>query len=66
MTAFIVAVTVHTRGAVPTRTVLVRHPGAHHPGRLGHVDRGDPLVNALVLLVLDLPRFLHSQATSSS
>ena len=45
---------------------LIRHPGAHHPGRLGHIDRGDPLVNALVLLVLDLLRFLHSQATSSS
>ena len=52
-------------GAAPAWPVLVRHPGAHHSGRLGHIDRGDPLPDPLVLLVLDLLRFLHSQVTSS-
>ena len=46
------------------RPVLIRHPGAHHPGRLRHVDGGDPLVHPLILLVLDLPRFFHGPGTS--
>ena len=37
-------------GAGPGR---VRHPGAYHPGVLGHVDRGHPLIDPLVLLVVD-------------
>ena len=32
-------------------------PDAHHPRRLGHVDRGHPLEHPLVLLVLDNLRF---------
>ena len=55
-----------TRVPDEARPGLIRHPGADHPGCLGHVDRGDSLVNTLVLLVPDLLRFLHSQATSSS
>ena len=43
----------------PAGPVLIRHPGAHHPGRLRHVHRGDPLVNPLVLLVFHLLRLLH-------
>ena len=38
---------------------LVRHPGAHHPARLGHIDRGDPLHDLLVLLDLNLDGLLH-------
>jgi hypothetical protein len=43
----------------PARPGGMRHPGAHHPGRLGHVDRGDPLQDLLVLLVVDLLRLAH-------
>jgi hypothetical protein len=41
-------------GAGPGR---VRGAGAHHPGVLGHVDRGHPLVDPLVLFVVDHLRF---------
>lgn len=34
--------------------IPARHPSAHHPRRLGHIDRGHPLQDLLVLLVLDL------------
>jgi ABC-2 type transport system ATP-binding protein len=44
--------------AAEGRTVFVS-PGAHHSRRLRHVDRGDPLQDLLVLLVLDLLRFHH-------
>jgi hypothetical protein len=40
----------------------VRHPGAHHPRSLRHVDRGDPLQDLLVLLILDLLRLQHHRA----
>jgi hypothetical protein len=46
-------------GAALARPRRVRHPGAHHPRRLGHIDRGDPLQDLLVLGVLDLLRFHH-------
>jgi hypothetical protein len=41
-------------GDALARCGLVRHPRAHHPRRLGHVDRGDPLHDLLVLFDLDL------------
>ena len=45
----------------PARPAVVRDPGADHPGRLGDVDRGDPVPGPLVLLVLDyLLRLLHA------
>ena len=49
-TAPMVAATVHTvlRRTGPRR---VRRAGAHHPRRLGHIDRGDPLKDPLVLLI---------------
>ena len=37
------------------RAVLIRDPGAHHPGRLRHVDRGDPLPDPLVAPRLQPP-----------
>ena len=43
----------------------MRHPGAHHPGLFGYVNRGHPLQNLLVLLVLDLLRLHHRLARSS-
>src|SRR5205814_10310764 len=39
--------------------VLLGDPGAHHPGPLRHVDRGDPLPDPLMLLLVNLPRLLH-------
>ena len=45
--------------------LLIRQPGTHHPGRLGDVDRGDPIPHPLVLLVRqDLLRFFHGPGTS--
>ena len=41
-------------GDALARLGLVRHPGADHPRRLGHIDRGDPLHDLLVLVDLDL------------
>jgi hypothetical protein len=38
----------------------VRHPGAYHPGGLGHIDGGDPLEDLLGLLDLDLDRWQES------
>ena len=32
-----------------------RHLGAHHPRRLGHVDRGHPVQDLLVPLIRHLP-----------
>jgi hypothetical protein len=49
-------------GTAPAGPCLIRHPGAHHPGRLGHVNRSNPLPDHLVLLVLNLLRLLYSQA----
>ena len=46
------------------RAVLIRDPGADHPGRLRHVDGGDPLPGPLVLLVFNLLRLLHGQPAS--
>ena len=46
-------------GQAPTRPGRMRHPGAHHPRRLGHIDRGHPLPGLLVLLILDLLRLPH-------
>ena len=43
-------------GDAPARLGRVRHAGAHHPRRLGHVDRGDPRHDLLGLLDLDLSR----------
>ena len=37
----------------------MRHPQAHHPGGLGHVDRRDPLDDLFVLIDLHLDRLLH-------
>jgi hypothetical protein len=48
--------------AAPARPVLIRDPGAHHPGPLRHVDRGDPLPDPLVLLIRDLPWYFHDPA----
>jgi hypothetical protein len=45
----------------------VRHAGAHHPRRLGDIDRGDPLHDLLVLVDLDLlARLLARWHRSSS
>ena len=33
--------------------------GAHHPGVLRHVDRGDPVMDPLVFLVVDHLRSAH-------
>src|ERR1017187_3043876 len=49
-------------GAPLPRPGRVRHPGAHHARSLRHVDRGDPLQDLLVLLVLDLLRLQHLRA----
>jgi hypothetical protein len=57
MIALVVAATSDTR--------VVRHPRAHHPRRLGHVDRGDPLHDLLVLVDLDLPAVCNHQRSSS-
>jgi len=43
-------------GAGPRR---VRRASAHHPRRLGHIDRGYPLKHPLVLLILDHLRLAH-------
>jgi hypothetical protein len=53
--------TVHTvlrraPGAGPGR---VRGAGAHHPGVLGYVDRGDPVMDPLAFLVVDHLRSAH-------
>ena len=60
-TAFIRAFTVHTvlRRAPGREGCGVRGAGAHHPGVFRHVDRGDPLVDLLVLLVVDYLRSAH-------
>jgi hypothetical protein len=42
----------HLGGAL-ARLGQVRHAGAHHPQRLGHVDRGDPRHELLGFLDLD-------------
>src|SRR6266540_625084 len=52
-------------GDPPARPGGVRHPRAHHAGRLGHIDRGHPPHDLLVLLVLDLPRLPHRRTVSS-
>jgi hypothetical protein len=31
----------------------------NHPGRLGHIDRGHPLIHDLVILIRDHPRLAH-------
>jgi hypothetical protein len=43
---------------------LVRHPGADHPRRLGHIDRGDPRHDLLVLVDLDLLAWGHRPSSS--
>ena len=48
-----------------TRPRRVRHPGAHHPRRLGHIDRGHPLQDLLMLLVGDLLRLPHHHTPSA-
>jgi hypothetical protein len=48
-------------GAPPARPGRMRHPRAHHPRRLRHIHRGDPLNELLVLLVLDLLRLPHAR-----
>jgi hypothetical protein len=37
----------------------VRHPGAHHPGRFGHIDGSNPLQDLLILLIKDLGLLHH-------
>ena len=44
---------------VPARTLRVRGPQAHHPGRLGHVHRGHPLIDDFVILIRDHLRLAH-------
>src|SRR6266540_3615363 len=46
-------------GEAPARLGGVRHPRAHHAAGLGHIDRGHPPHDLLVLLVLDLLRLPH-------
>jgi len=47
------------RGHPPVRDRLVRHPQAHHPAGLGHVDRRDPRHDLVVLVDPYLDRLLH-------
>jgi len=42
----------------------MRHPGTDHAGRLGDVDRGDPLQDLLVLVNLDLLARWHRPSSS--
>jgi len=37
----------------------MRDAGAHHPGVFRHVDRGDPVMDPFVLLVVDYLRSAH-------
>jgi len=47
-------------GAAPgTGPGRMRGTGAHHPRILRHIDRGDPLMDPLVLLVVDYLRSAH-------
>jgi hypothetical protein len=48
----------HRRDAL-ARHIRVRHPSAHHPRRLGDVDRGDSLHDLLVVVDLDLLACWH-------
>ena len=41
----------HPAGPAPGRA---RHPGAHHPRRLRHIDRADPLDQPFMILIEDL------------
>ena len=43
----------------PARTPLVRGAHAHHPGRLGHIHRGHPLIDDFVVLIRDHLRLAH-------
>ena len=43
----------------PARALRVRGPHAHHPGRLGHIHRGHPLIHDLVILIRDHLRLAH-------
>jgi hypothetical protein len=47
------------RAAPGPRPRRVRQPGAHHPGVLRHVHRGDPLMHPLVFLIIDNLRSAH-------
>ena len=56
---------VHGGPHLPDRAVpgtgpgRVRRAGAHHPRGLGHIDRGYPVKDPLVLLILDYLRLAH-------
>jgi hypothetical protein len=52
-------------GHPPTHLRLVRHPGAHHARRLGHIHSGHPLQDLVVVFVLDLLRLPHRRTVSS-
>ena len=52
------------RGDAPARVGGMRHAGADHAGRLGDVDRGDPLQDLLVLVDLDLLAWWHRPSSS--
>jgi hypothetical protein len=52
------------RGDAPARLGLMRHPDTHHPRRLGHIDRGDPFHELLVLVDLDLLACWHRPSSS--
>ena len=43
----------------PARPGRVRGAHAHHPGRLGHIHRGHPLIHDLVILIRDHLRLAH-------
>src|SRR6266699_6370712 len=47
-------------GAAPgTGPGRMRGTGAHHPRILRHIDRGDPLMDPLMLLIIDYLRSAH-------
>jgi hypothetical protein len=52
------------RGGARARLGGMRHAGAHHPRRLGDVDRGDPLHDLLMLVDLDLLACWHRPSSS--
>src|SRR5215216_582751 len=52
------------RGGALARLGGMRHAGAHHPRRLGDIDRGDPLHDLLMLVDLDLLTCWHRPSSS--